>query len=29
MIIEIVINVDREINEINEFLYKGNFESLI
>ena len=29
MIKEIVINVEREINEINEFLYKGNFENLI
>ena len=28
MIKEIIINVEREINEINKFLYKGNFEKL-
>ena len=29
MIKEIIINVERKINEINEFLYKNNFENLI
>ena len=29
MIKEIIINMEREINEINEFLYKNNFENLI
>ena len=29
MIKEIIINMKREINEINKFLYKNNFKNLI